>query len=129
MGELQAEVFRLTTSFFGHGWRRHDRRCLSLRKGDLHIFDKGSSSRVKAVVSIAHDVENCAMISGNVLSIQLQRRSPSVASRTSAEEDEYLATQKVYFFEFASADDAAAFHDEISRLRLPARRGRGSDPQ
>merc|ERR1712061_317237 len=71
--DFQAEVYRLTTALVGHGWRRHDRRNIRLFKGCLHIFNKGSTRLVKAVVDINRDVENCSLISGgNVLSLSLR---------------------------------------------------------
>jgi hypothetical protein len=112
--ELLADVYRLTTAVVGHGWRRHDRRSLRLWRGCLHIYSKGSSKLVKAVVDVKCDVDSCTCLSPLVLSLVMRKREPSVASQ-GTELD--IATQKLYFFEFASADTAAAFHAEIQRLR------------
>lgn len=115
--DLQAEVYRLTTALVGHGWRRHDRRNIRLFKGCLHIFNKGSTRLVKAVVDIDRDVEDFSLISGgNVLSLSLRKRTASPQVVSGVEDATALATQKMYFFEFASCDDAAAFYDEIVRL-------------
>merc|ERR1712187_229714 len=114
--DLQAEVYRLTTALVGHGWRRHDRRNIRLFRGCLHIFNKGSTRLVKAVVDIDRDVEDCSLISGgNVLSLSLRKRPTTSQAVISAEEANDLGTQKMYFFEFASCNDAAAFYSEIKR--------------
>merc|ERR1712232_61700 len=108
----------LTTAIGGHGWRRHDRRNIRLFRGCLHIFNKGSTRLVKAVVDIDRDVDDCSLISGgSVLSLSLRRRTTTSPAVSGAEDPNDLGTQKMYFFEFASCDDAAAFYDDIARRK------------
>lgn len=119
-GEMIAEVFRLTTSMVGLGWRRHDRRNIKLQNGFLYIYSKGSSKNVKTIVDIARDLEGCALVSGSILTLNLQRRSQSISGPAVVDDSK----DKVYFFEFASRGDALAFNGEISNL-MPSQGLRG----
>jgi hypothetical protein len=67
--ELRSEVFRLTTSRMGNGWRRHDRRSLKLWDGFLHIFEKGSTRLVKSVLLVGRDVQECSLLSSCIMSL------------------------------------------------------------
>merc|ERR1711988_335621 len=46
----RVEVQRLSVGFGGHGWRFHDRRALEISGSNPLIFDKGSTSKVKAAI-------------------------------------------------------------------------------
>jgi len=66
---LRADVARLTSATS----RVHDRRSLCLIDGRLHVYDKGSLTKVKTLVDVKEDVEDCQCLHGNVLSVVLQR--------------------------------------------------------
>jgi len=108
-------VQRLTASLGGRGWKHHDRRALELSAGNLRIFDKGSSSKVKLSIDVASEVEECSSMPGAVISILL-RRVPSGAHL-----EDGVSEHKSYIFEFPTSRSAAAFHHEI--LRLVAQEG------
>lgn len=115
-GAQRIEVQRLTASVGGRGWRYHDRRTLQLSNGELYIFDKGSTSKVKLVVDIAKDVQECVAMPGSVISLTLRRweSNPEQANGT--------AELKPYVFEFPTARSAAAFYQEVHRALEQRRR-------
>lgn len=111
---LHAQVFRLAPAVCGPGFYRHDSRGLRLEKGKLDVFEKRSTSKVKLTLNVKTDVEDCSLLPGNRrLSLSVWRLPPG------AEIDAGVWKCKNYFFEFVSADLAAAFHDEIARLMQP----------
>jgi hypothetical protein len=105
---LCASVTRLSTSYCGPGFRRHDRRGLRLEDGQLDIFDKGSALNVKSEIVVNTDVDECVLFAGN-------RRLSLIFRRAQAAEVG-VAKNKSYVFEFDTADEALAFHSEINRL-------------
>eukprot|EP00927_Polykrikos_kofoidii_P065226 TRINITY_DN61009_c0_g1_i1.p1 TRINITY_DN61009_c0_g1~~TRINITY_DN61009_c0_g1_i1.p1 ORF type:complete len:1043 (-),score=172.52 TRINITY_DN61009_c0_g1_i1:89-3217(-) len=70
--ELRSEVFRLTTAFIGHGFRRHDRRSLKLWDGFLHVFSKGSTRLVKAVLHVGRDIQDCSLVTSTIMSLMVR---------------------------------------------------------
>lgn len=108
---LHANVFRLTTSACGPGFRRHDRRALRLKGGFLDIFEKSSLLKVKTSLDVRCDVEECYLLPDSKRLSLVIRKLPK-----GAEIDAGVWTSKSYFFEFASVDEALSFHNEMSRL-------------
>jgi len=107
-GCQRVSVHRLTSSIGGRGWKYHDRRTLELSAGELHIFEKGSSSKVKWAMDVATGVEECVLMPGGVVSLLL-RMLPSGADR-----DDGVLEHKPYVFEFPTARLAANFHQEVN---------------
>jgi len=112
---LQATVIRLTSAHCGPGFHRHDRRALTLYKGQLDIFEKGSAVKVKTSIRLKCDVEECLVLPGRKrLSMVIRRVPPGV------DRDSGVWNMKAYFFEFGSADEASAFHSEITKFMTPS---------
>jgi len=109
--EQRVEVNRLSTGLSGRGWRIHDRRALEISRGNLLIFDKGSTVHVKAAIDVANELDQITLMPGGILSLALCKL-PS-----GADADNGVVTQKSYFFEFPSARRAKAFYDALQRLR------------
>lgn len=107
---LTAQVQRLSTALGGRGWKYHDRRSLELSAGELRIFEKGSTSKVKLAVDVATEVEECCLMAGGVMSIAL-RKQPA-----GSDGSEGVREHKSYLFEFPTTRSAAAFHREIDQL-------------
>jgi len=112
LAELRAEVHRLTAGYGGRGWRYHDRRFMVLSHGRLHIFEKRSSSKVKTVVDVTSDIDECTLRRGGILALTFCR--PVEGSSR----EEGMTEHKAYAFEFASKRVAAQFYSEIARLRM-----------
>lgn len=110
-GHLAAVVTRLTSVFGGRTMRRHDKRGLVLRGGELLIFQAGSTTSVKSHVSLCRDVVGCQCLGGRVLSLEVLRPARG-ATRESG-----VVEAKAYVFEFAASAALIAFHSEILRLR------------
>jgi hypothetical protein len=109
---LCATVSRLTSLGCGAGFRRHDRRALRLHGDKLDIFEKSSVMKVKTVIDVQRDVQECVFFPcGKRLSLTIRRPTPG------AEVDSGVWDIKSYCFEFAAVGEATAFHSEISRLR------------
>lgn len=115
-GDLQADVYRLTLAL--RGWVRHDLRCLLVRDGELHIFEKSSKDQVKTVVKVADELDQCSLLGDGIMSLKIQRArrsrllwQSSLAAATEERE------QKIYFFEFCDPSLAEEFRSELSRLR------------
>jgi hypothetical protein len=109
-GFRKVEVQRLSASIGGRGWRYHDRRAVEVSCGELRIFEKGSTSKVKLVVDVASGVEDCSLMPGAVVSIVLNRPPHG------ADEGDGVMECKRYVFEFPTARTAANFHREVHRL-------------
>jgi len=109
-GSQSIAVQRLVPATGGRGWRYHDRRTLELSNGKLYIFEKGSSSKVKLVVDIATDVEECLSMPGGVISITLRRLL------VDGDHEDGVMEHKPYVFEFPTTRSAAAFHLEVHRV-------------
>jgi hypothetical protein len=103
-------VHRLSAVAGGRGWKFHDRRALDLSEGKLHIFDKGSMSKVKVSVDVNSEIDECILMLGGVVSITL-RLLPNGAS-----EEDGVIQHKHYLFEFPTIRTAASFHERINRL-------------
>lgn len=108
---LSANVFRLSSSHCGPGFRRHDRRSLRLQGGKFHIYQKGSTMKVKTSLDVQCDVESCSILPGSKRLSLVIRRLPPGADIQSG-----VWNPKCYDFEFDSANEAVAFHNEIARL-------------
>jgi len=113
---LKAEVFRLTVAV--SSWKQHDRRLLVLSKGHLHVYDKGSTDRVKTVLEVSRDVVVCSLLGNGIMSLQVRRprrrRFLATPLNNSNKDDK---EDKVYLFEFSPPEMADSFHEEITRLR------------
>lgn len=108
---LDASVYRLTPAYCGPGFYKHDRRALRLQEGQLDVFEKASVLKVKTSLRVKLDVEECSLLpGGRRLSLVIRRVPPG------ADIDSGVWDMKSYYFEFASVDEATAFHSEISRL-------------
>jgi len=112
--ELNAMVWRLTSD--SRGFNRHDRRKLQIRDGRVQVYEPGSSAVVKTQADIAREVEEFSLHQGGkVLSLFIWRRPKRGKAGSDATE------KKIYFFEFASADEATGFHSEILRFKASSR--------
>lgn len=112
--DLKAQVFRLTVAV--SSWKQHDRRSLVLSKGHLHVYEKGSTDKVKTIIEVAKDVAVCSLLGNGIMSLQLRRtRRRRLLSGMSNNGDD--KENKVYLFEFTPPEMADSFHEEITRLR------------
>lgn len=110
---LQAAVWRLVGAL--SGFRRHDRRSLSIKEGKLLICEPSSCLSVKTEVDICQDIDEQGLCGGGGKMLSLFMRRKPKSSRAG------LATEKkVYFFEFDSADEARKFITEIRRIQQAA---------
>jgi len=121
--DLRAEVYCLRAA--KNGWKRHDERLIILTCSHLIIYDKGSTSRAKLVVSVLNDLLEVSAMGNGMMSIQTnvqKKRQPSCCSAGS------VTTRKIYFFEFKEKDLANTFVQEISNLQsLPPLRKEGQE--
>ncbi|CAJ1405207.1 unnamed protein product [Effrenium voratum] len=93
---LSFEVSRLRV-----GSGRRDQRGLELSPGQLWIFGKGSSTKVKSAVRIPDGLDRVMLRSDKVLEMSV---------RVCKEE---VMQQKEYIFEFASPEEADVFCEEL----------------
>merc|ERR1712008_337276 len=114
--DLKAEVFRLTVAV--SSWKRHDRRSLVLSKGHLHVYDKGSTDRVKTIIDVSKNVAVCSLLGNGIMSLQVRRpRRRRLLSAPRSDNSGDDKENKVYLFEFTPPEMADSFHEEITILR------------
>jgi hypothetical protein len=108
-----ADVYRLVLTLGGNGWRRHDRRSLLLSNKSLIIYNKGSKVDVKSEVDVQM-IRTCSQVDDRgrrVLRLVFWRPILGDSDGTG------VACPKDYAFEFDTAEEATAFHEQIARLR------------
>jgi hypothetical protein len=109
---LLVEVTRLTAAHCGPGFRRHDRRGLRLHGSRLEIFDKGSILKVKSVIDVGRDLDDCSLLpGGKIMSIVFRRIPPGV------DVDAGVWKNKQYVFEFDSKETAMLFYVELCNMQ------------
>lgn len=111
---IKATVGRLTTTRSRFKW--HDRRMLSVTGGQVDIFGPGSTAEVKLSLRIAEDVEECTLqraADSQQKILFLSVRRPLKGRPV----DDGVKEQKLYYFEFDTAEAAAEFHSSINARR------------
>jgi len=108
---LHTTVNRLMPVPCGTGFRRHDRRALRLKAGQLDVFEKASEWKVKTSLCVRRDVEECELLPGHKRLALSIRRLPQGADISCG-----VWQRKDYIFECDSVHEATGLHEEIARL-------------